>query len=167
MPRNLPAQAWRFLAVGASNTAVTLATYALALRAGAPYLAAGALAFALGALNGFALNRTWTFVHAGPLAAAGARYGAVQLIGLGTDLALLRVGVRGLGLGHLGAQIAATAPVTLLTFVLSRSWTFRPVPAPSSHPVGHVRPAARSRRRLRDPRLDPRRRRSHSGLAEG
>lgn len=167
MPRSLPSQFWRFLAVGAANTAVTLSTYAIALRAGVPYLPAGALAFGLGALNGFAFNRTWTFVHHGPLARAGARYATVQLIGLGSDLAGLRLGVRALGLGHLAAQVAATAPVTLLTFALSRSWTFRPVAPPPTHPVDHLRAGARSRRRPRDPRLESRRRRPHSGLAEG
>jgi putative flippase GtrA len=156
MGRTLPAQLWRFAAVGATNTAVTLLTYALALAAGMPYVAAGALAFVLGALNGFALNRTWTFVHAGPLGPAGARYAAVQGIGLAADLALLRLGVRGLGLAHLPAQVAAAPPVTLLTFVLSRSWTFRRrAPASPHTPVDRARPAARGRRRAGDPRLEP------------
>ena len=153
MARSLPSQFWRFAAVGATNTAVTLASYAVALRLGAPYLVAGALAFALGALNGFVLNRTWTFVHDGPLAAAGARYAVVQLIGLGADVALLRLGVQGLQLAHLPAQVAAIPPVTLLTFVLSRTWTFRPAPASPQHRVARARPPARGRRGSRDPRL--------------
>jgi putative flippase GtrA len=148
MDRSLPSQLWRFLAVGAGNTAVTLVAYAAALHLAVPYLPAGALAFALGALNGFALNRTWTFAHRGPLGSAGARYGAVQLIGLGADVALLRLGVRGLGLAHLPAQIAAVAPVTLLTFVLSRSWTFRPAPSPAPLPGDCARPAPGGRRGL-------------------
>jgi putative flippase GtrA len=165
MARSLPSQFWRFVAVGVTNTAVTLATYAVALRTGAPYLVAGAVAFALGALNGFMLNRTWTFAHAGPLRATGARYAAVQLLGLGADLALLRIGVRGLGLPHLSAQVATVAPVTLLTFSLSRSWTFRPAHSPAPHPGDPGRPAARGRRRPREERLAAGRRRSHGGLA--
>jgi putative flippase GtrA len=159
MARSLPSQLWRFLAVGATNTAVTLAAYAAALGAGSPYLVAGALAFALGALNGFMLNRTWTFAHPGPLGAAGVRYGAVQLFGLGANVALLRLGVRGLGLAHLPAQVAAVAPVTLLTFVLSRTWTFRPAPSPAPHPVDRARPVPRGRRDLGDRPLTSRRRR--------
>ncbi len=156
MARSLPSQFWRFGAVGATNTAVTLASYAVALRVGAPYLVAGALAFALGALNGFVLNRTWTFVHDGPLAAAGARYAVVQLIGMGADLALLRAGVRGLHLAHLGAQVAAMPPVTVLTFVLSRTWTFRPAPVSAQHHVARARPPARGRRGSGEPRLGAR-----------
>jgi putative flippase GtrA len=165
MLRGLPSQLWRFIAVGATNTGVTLTTYAAALQAGTPYLVAGALGFALGALNGFVLNRTWTFAHAGPLRATGARYAAVQLLGLGADLALLRIGVRGLGLPHLSAQVATVAPVTLLTFSLSRTWTFRPAHSPAPHPGDPGRPAARGRRRPRDGRLAAGRRRSHGGLA--
>jgi putative flippase GtrA len=155
------------MAVGATNTTVTLSTYAAALLAGAPYLLAGAVAFVLGALNGFALNRTWTFAHAGPLGPAGARYAAVQLLGLASDLALLRIGVRGFGLAHLPAQVAAVAPVTLLTFVLSRTWTFRPAPSPAPHPVDPARPAPRGRRRPDHRRFTLRRRRPHGGFARG
>jgi putative flippase GtrA len=167
MARSLPSQLWRFLTVGATNTAVTLAAYAAALQAGTPYLVAGALAFTLGALNGFVLNRTWTFAHTGPLAGAGARYGAVQLLGLGANVALLRLGVRGLGLAHLPAQVAAVAPVTLLTFVLSRTWTFRRAPSPAPHPVDRARPAPRGRRGLGDRPFAPRGRRSDRELARG
>jgi putative flippase GtrA len=165
MPRSLLAQFWRFAAVGATNTAVTFASYAVALEAGAPYLVAGGVAFALGALNGFALNRTWTFVHSGRLAPAGARYLVVQLIGLGADLALLKLGVRELRLAHLPAQIAATPPVTLLTFVLSRTWTFRPASALPQHIVVRARSGALGRRAARDPRLGPRGGRPESGLS--
>jgi putative flippase GtrA len=167
MPRGLPSQLWRFIAVGATNTGVTLAAYAAALQAGTPYLVAGALGFALGALNGFALNRTWTFAHAGPLGRAGARYAAVQLLGLGANVALLRLGVRGLGLAHLPAQVAAVAPVTLLTFVLSRTWTFRRAPSPAPHPLDPAHPAARGERRPGDRRFTPRRGRADRELARG
>ena len=44
-----------------TNTAVTLGVYSVALRLAVPYLPAGALAYALGAGNGFVLNRAWTF----------------------------------------------------------------------------------------------------------
>ena len=167
MARSLPSQLWRYLAVGATNTTVTLTAYALALQAGAHYLVAGAIAFALGALNGFVLNRTWTFAHPGPIGPSGLRYGAVLLLGLGANLALLRLGVRGLGLGHLPAQVVAVAPVTLLTFVLSRTWTFRPAPSLAPHPVDRARPAPRGRRGAGDGPLAPRGRRSGRELARG
>jgi putative flippase GtrA len=140
-------QLFRFGAVGASNTVLSFGAYAVALRLGVRYLPAGAGAFALGALNGFLLNRTWTFAHRGPARRAAWRYLTVQLIGLAATLALLRVGVRGIGLGRLEAQAAAAAPVTLLCFALSRSWVFGlAVVPPDACPTPEA-PARRDRAR--------------------
>jgi hypothetical protein len=69
-----PARAWRsrlpndsitrqfgrFALVGVSNTVVSFVAYAILIRIGVFYGAAGALAFALGAANGYILNRRWT-----------------------------------------------------------------------------------------------------------
>jgi putative flippase GtrA len=114
----------RFGAVGASNTAISFVAYAFALRLGVRYLPAGAGAFALGGLNGFVLNRAWTFRHRGPALAAGWRYAVVQCAGMLADVALLRLAVHGLALGRLPGQLAAAVPVTLLGFALSRLWVF-------------------------------------------
>ena len=51
----------RFGAVGVVNTALTVATFALLTRSGVAPGAASALGFALGAANGYLLNRSWTF----------------------------------------------------------------------------------------------------------
>ena len=146
MPRILSAQLLRFVVVGVSNTAVTLAAYAGGLHAGVRYLPAAAGAFGLGALNGFVLNRGWTFGHRGAVGAAGLRYLTVALVGLGADLALLRLGVRGLGLTHVEAQVLAVGPVTLLTFALNRVWTFRTSAALAYDPSPPPLPLDRARR---------------------
>jgi putative flippase GtrA len=123
--RRLPLlQLARFGTVGASNTVLSFAAYALALRLGVRYLPAGAGAFALGALNGFALNRTWTFRARGSALRAGWRYATVQGIGLLATVLLLRLAVHGLGFPRLPAQLVAAVPVTLLCFALSRAWVF-------------------------------------------
>ena len=62
----------RFVTVGMTNTAVTLGAYSVALRLALPYLPAGALAYGLGAANGFVLNRAWTFRVRGRPPPAGA-----------------------------------------------------------------------------------------------
>jgi putative flippase GtrA len=147
MPARVPiGQFARFGAVGVSNTAISFVAYAIALRVGVRYLPAGAGAFALGAVNGFVLNRAWTFHHRGPALAAGWRYVVVQLVGLVADVALLRVGVHGLGLGRLEAQVAAAVPVTLLCFALSRLWVFG---ARTPDAVADPHLPARAARRLR------------------
>ena len=115
----------RFGAVGVSNTLLSFVVYALALRVGVRYLPAGAGAFAVGGVNGFVLNRSWTFGARGSVLRAGSRYAVVQVIGLLANLTLLRVAVADLGIAHLLAQALAVGPVTLLCFALSRLWVFR------------------------------------------
>jgi putative flippase GtrA len=55
----------RFGLVGSTNTALTLATYAVLVALHAPVALAGGAGWAVGAVNGFVLNRAWTFRGAG------------------------------------------------------------------------------------------------------
>jgi putative flippase GtrA len=113
----------RFLAVGVANTLISLAVYRGLLAAGTPYPAAAALAFAAGAVNGYALNRVWTFA-ARDTARARAVYVAVQVAGAGSSSLLVLLLVEGAGLGRLPAYLATLPPVTLLAFAANRRWTF-------------------------------------------
>src|SRR4051812_37550954 len=141
-------QLLRFAAVGMTNTVVTLSVYAVALRLTVPYLPAGAVAYGLGAANGFVLNGVWTFgVRGRPLP-----YCAVAGAGLVANALLLRVAV-GMSVPRELAQVAVAAPVTLLTFALSRSWAFASdVPSPPA--TGFRRARRLERRRARRLRPD-------------
>jgi putative flippase GtrA len=116
----------KFGLVGVSNTLLTFAVYTVLLKAfGVWYLAASAIGFAVGATNGFLLNRRWTFSeHVGD-ALTPVRWGIVQTCGLGVNEALLYAFVHGAQLDKLLAQACATAVVTVSTFFANRAWTFR------------------------------------------
>jgi putative flippase GtrA len=114
----------RFCLVGASNTALSFIAYAVAVSAGAPYLVASCGAFALGALNGYSLNRTWTFRAGSFTFPALARYGLVQGLGLCVNAGLLAVLVEILGVASIPAQAVVLPAVSVLTFSLSRRWVF-------------------------------------------
>lgn len=116
----------KFGIVGVSNTLLTLAVYTVLLKVfGVWYLAASAIGFAVGATNGFLLNRRWTFrEHVGD-ALTPVRWGIVQSGGLGINEALLYLLVHDGHLDKLVAQVCATAVVTVTTFVVNRAWTFR------------------------------------------
>src|SRR5206468_2525583 len=116
------------------------------IHAGVRYLPAGAGAYALGGVNGFVLNRAWTFAHHGRIAWAAARYAAVTALGVIVNLALLRATVAS-GVPRAGGEVAAVAPVTLLTFALNRAWAFPASDVPSYSPALL---AGRARRWLRD-----------------
>ena len=123
--RGITGQALRFCVVGATNTAVSLATFWVLLHVGVHYVLAAALAFAAGAVNGYVLNRTWTFRADGSWRAR-VLYVAVQLLGLGLNVTLVWLLVEAAGLGELLAQVLALPPVTVTTFTLSRQVVFRP-----------------------------------------
>jgi putative flippase GtrA len=116
----------KFGIVGISNTLLTFAVYTLLLKGfGVWYIAASAIGFVVGAVNGFLLNRRWTFSgHVGD-AFTPVRWGIVQGCGLGLNLGLLYLFVHDAGLDKLLAQAFATAIVTVLTFLANRAWTFR------------------------------------------
>ncbi len=116
----------KFGIVGVSNTLLTLAVYTVLLKVfGVWYLAASAIGFAVGATNGFLLNRRWTFrEHVGD-ALTPVRWGIVQSGGLGVNEALLYLLVHDGHVDKLVAQVCATAVVTVTTFIVNRAWTFR------------------------------------------
>ena len=116
----------KFGLVGVSNTLITFAAYTLLLKGfGVWYIAASAIGFALGAVNGFLLNRRWTFSgHVGD-ALTPVRWAVVQSCGLALNLGLLYLFVNYAGVDKLLAQAFATSVVTVLTFLANRAWTFR------------------------------------------
>jgi putative flippase GtrA len=116
----------KFGIVGISNTLLTFAVYTLLLKVfGVWYLAASAIGFIVGATNGFLLNRRWTFAdHVGD-SLTPVRWAIVQGCGLGINELLLYLFVDGAHLDKLLAQAFATAVVTVTTFFVNRSWTFR------------------------------------------
>lgn len=119
----------RFGLVGASNTVLTLVAYEVLTRLGVDATAASALGFAVGAANGYALNRSWTFRARGG-AATLARYVAVQ--GLGALLSAAGVGLAtsDLSLRRLAAECVVLPAVTLVTYTLVRTAVF-----PSARPA--------------------------------
>jgi putative flippase GtrA len=122
--RALAGQALRFVLVGATNTALTLCAYALLVLAGVPSPAAAALGWALGAANGYRLNRGWTFRSALRGLTPAARYVAVQALGAGLDALGVWLAVGDGHLHRLEGEIAILPAVTLLTFALCRGWVF-------------------------------------------
>ncbi len=116
----------KFGIVGISNTLLTFIVYTVLLKGfGVWYLAASAIGFTVGAINGFLLNRRWTFRdHVGD-AFTPVRWAIVQGSGLALNEGLLYLFVDGADLDKLLAQACATAIVTVLTFFVNRAWTFR------------------------------------------
>jgi putative flippase GtrA len=120
------AQFVKFGLVGVSNTLLAFAVYLLLLKVfGVWYIAASGIGFAVGAVNGFLLNRRWTFKeHVGD-ALTPVRWAVVQGCGLFLNLGLVYTFVSDAGLDKLVGQAFATVIVVVLTFFANRAWTFR------------------------------------------
>lgn len=120
----------KFGIVGISNTLLALTVYTVLVEVvGVWYLAASAIGFVVGAVNGFLLNRRWTFAgHKGD-ALTPVRWGVVQGCGLLLNLGLVALCVESLGMDKLLGQVVAIAIVVVLTFAANRAWTFRSHPA--------------------------------------
>ena len=113
----------RFLVVGLSNTLLSFVAYRVLLAISTPYVLAAFLGFAVGALNGYILNRRWTFA-ARDTTRARVLYVAVQAVGAVSTSLLVLLLHEGAGIGKLGAYLAAIPPVTVLMFFANRAWTF-------------------------------------------
>jgi len=97
--RSLPlivAQLVRYGAVGVSNTLIGFGVYALCLDLLAiHYEVSLAIAYVVGAINGYLLNRYWTFsAHDADHSTSGWRYAAVQVAAFLTNLVLLHIGTQ-------------------------------------------------------------------------
>jgi len=112
-----------FLAVGVTNTIVSLIAFWLLVAAGTPYAAAAPLAFATGALNGYVLNRRWTFA-ARDTKRARLLYVVVQVAGAAATSLLVVVLVDAGGVNQTIAYLASVPPVTVGMFAANRFWTF-------------------------------------------
>jgi putative flippase GtrA len=114
----------RFGLVGSTNTALTLATYAVLAGLHAPVALAGAAGWAVGAVNGFVLNRAWTFRGAARGALPAARYAVVALAGSVVNAALVSIAVSDQHMARFAGELAVLPPVTVLSFLLCRGWVF-------------------------------------------
>ena len=113
----------RFLIVGVTNTLLSFVVYRLLLVVSTPYLLAAPVAFAVGAVNGYILNRRWTFA-ARDSRRARLLYILVAAAGSAATTLLVLAFVHGAGTGKVLAYVAALPPVTIGTFAANRRWTF-------------------------------------------
>lgn len=121
----LALQFGKFAAVGLTNSALSVAVFDLLAWLGCPYALAAAPAFLAGAINGYVWNRRWTFAAADS-SRARAAYLCVQVFGLGaTSLLAAALGRIG-GLGATAVYVLTVPPVTILMFLVNRTWTFTP-----------------------------------------
>ena len=118
----------RFAAVGATNTVLTVVAFQLLARFGVAPGPASGLAFGVGAANGYALNRAWTFRDRGGTATL-VRYVLVQALGALCSATGVALASADFALPKLVAETLVIPFVTVLTYTLVRTLVFRASPS--------------------------------------
>lgn len=114
----------RYAIVGIGSNLVLYILYLVATWFGAQPKVAMTALYALGVLQTFAFNRTWSFKHAGPTSWALLRYVLVYLLGYGINLVALTVFVDRYGYSHRIVQGVMILVVAVFLFVAQRHWVF-------------------------------------------
>jgi putative flippase GtrA len=124
LPPPLFWQLVRYGLVGVTNTALTLAAYAAVIGVRLPVALAAVTGWTVGAVNGYRLNRAWTFRSALTGAGPAARYVVVAALGAGLNAIGATFAVGHEHLPRLAGEVAILPAVTIVTFVLCRRWVF-------------------------------------------
>ncbi len=120
-------QFWKYCIVGASGYIVNFLIYTIIYGvAGAPYVLAATVSFAVSATNNFLLNKYWTFDNPrGQVSTQARRFIVVSLASWTLNMLLLVLMIEMLSMNEYAAQALSIAAVTLLNFTGNKLWSFR------------------------------------------
>jgi putative flippase GtrA len=135
----------KFIVVGLANTLLSFAIYATLVHFGVYYVIAQVIAFLIGAVQSYLVNRYWTFSLPGFSVATLVRYLTVQLFVLALSTVLLIAVVESLGMNKLAAQAVVLPFVSVTNFILIRTWALAPASsAPASTAPASTAPASKA-----------------------
>ncbi len=121
-------QALKYALVGVSNTIIDAATYYALTRAlglaSLPILAKS-IAYAIGMINSFYWNRTWTFKSQSNPWRAALLFTLTHVAALGINTGVMALGLSGFHLGEAIALILATSAVFAWNFILNKQLVFK------------------------------------------
>lgn len=142
------AQFVKYGIVGVLNTLLSVAIILVGAWIGVWHIAAYAVAYAIGAVNGYLINRSWTFRSGAGHRATATRYFIVQGLALLVSTGLVYLLVDVAGLANVPGQLIAIGVAVVGGFMANRWWTFagdRAPPVAAEHPaaVGPARSVGR------------------------
>ncbi len=124
-PQNL-SKLWTFLWVGALNTLIGYSIFALALKVvGLQYNFALFVAYAIGILIGYRNHRHVTFKSKAKHRAAFTKFVITYALVYGVNALLLTGFIELAHISPLIAQIISLVIVTLMSFIVQRTWVFK------------------------------------------
>jgi putative flippase GtrA len=127
---SVPGELARFGAVGLLANVALYLLYLAGTGLGLGHKLAMTLAWCIGTLQGFVLNRNWTFRSRAPARAALARYWTAYLAAYALNLGLLILLVDRAGWPHQAVQGVLIVVIALLLYLAQKFWVFREPTAP-------------------------------------
>jgi len=125
----------RFVIVGGINTSIgLLTTWLLKWLGGLGDFPANLGGYALGVCVSFLLNRSWTFNFKGAWLPSVARFLVVVAVAYLANLSVVLLFVHKFGMNGYFAQMFGIPPYTILFYLGSRYFAFRPVEAATCNP---------------------------------
>ena len=115
----------RFAIVGVVSNAALFALYLVMTDMGTSPKLAATIAYALGVLQTFTFNRSWSFRDIGTPGPALARYVVVYAGGYIANMLVLAVLVDRAGYPHQWVQGATIVALAIASFLLQKYWVFR------------------------------------------
>lgn len=117
----------RFLVVGAANTLVgLLVIYTCKWLFRLDDVTSNAIGYLIALANSFFLNRAWTFANTGPVLPAMVRFMGVFGVAYLVNLATVMTAIELLHVNAYLAQACGIAPYTVVSYLGSRYFAFRP-----------------------------------------
>lgn len=114
----------KFGAVGIVNTLITIGSFTLFVYLGVNYILANFMAYILGMINSFFLNKNWVFQTKTNHISIVIKFIFVNLITLGINTLFLYVLVQFIHLHASVAQLISTSFGLVINYVLNKKWTF-------------------------------------------
>jgi Predicted membrane protein len=114
----------KFSIVGASNTLLSLLSYYLLIHIGLHYLIANTLAFGVGILNSYTLNKLWVFQVRNSNYTTLIKFISLNLFTLSLSSILLMLLISVFHAGKIISQIIVTCTILFINYIINKLWTF-------------------------------------------
>ncbi|ETI69710.1 GtrA family protein [Neobacillus vireti] len=114
----------KFGVVGIVNTLITIGSFTVFVYFGMNYIAANIIAYGLGMMNSFFLNKNWVFQAKSRRLSLVIKFMVVNFLTLGFTTICLYILVRYMDIHSSAAQIISTCIGLAINFLLNKKWTF-------------------------------------------
>ncbi|APM37405.1 GtrA family protein [Clostridium kluyveri] len=109
---------------GTINTLITLLIYNILIQIGVNYMISNVIAYFLGIINGFILDKIWVFKSNKKIVILFSKFIIVNIISLLFNSIILFTLVNNIGLDSVLSQLISTISTGMFNYIMNKVWTF-------------------------------------------